>query len=1151
MHLLELLADRFAVTDTGRVVDLATGDAVALTIMSAGGPTEQRRWAIRCDALQKLRHRAIAPLVDYGAIGDAQRFEAWRCGSVWAGARAQAETMAERAAVFLRACGLTPGRSTLDAVRWSQNGAVVLLDADAGYPADTEPDAPALALDDHGFVVEERGPVQALAELFEDDGVRARVAGIWGAPGAGKSTIIGEVARVARLNGFVPVAVRWLDQAASGGLLRGRSLLLIDDDARGDGTEWSRLLDASMRSPRPHVLLLAGVEDVPGMDGVALERVAASALISSIRPAPLPGLEPRVRRAAEHAGGLPGRFVQLLWGDARSTYLPGRQPRTPARAAEQTAVYGEDAATAEVCPIPAAEARMWPAPGELVTLRRRVDTARELLRSGRHEPGERALRQAIGALARRGDWAHAGGGALALASCLLKRGRPRDAQTVLDDARDYWVRGGDEASLSDTATLTGTTWIDLARLDEAESVLAAACAAGRARAGGPASAAAVLAMARCLFWRGRYVEADQVVSSLSSTDRTDAFAVRAGVMASRVAVGCHEMARAVGGALEAVCRARASGEAVSVAEATAGAAFAHLAVGDLDAVERDVSDCLTAARAGRDPLRGIRARLLLAESARRQGRRAAVGALIERLTTLGGTGLPPIVRARCALLQDLAAAAGSEAEVVKRHVAATGLGALALFAPLDGRLLRQPDAFDPVIEDVVEILRVCQNADEEGAVLTDVCGRLRRRLHAAAVAFIAAEGTTLLTIAAEGVRIEAAVAERAISAGIVIPPHRHGDRLEAAAPVKYGGAMIGALVARWTIGSTHDLSGASAVLAVAAAAAAPAVSGTVMRRVRTISVGASGLLGASDAIAGVRGAIERAAKAPFPVLIEGESGSGKELIARALHRSGPRRDRSFCTLNCAALPDDLVEAELFGHARGAFTGAVAERPGVFEEAHRGTLFLDEIGELTLRAQAKVLRVIQEGELRRVGENVSRRVDVRIVAATNRDLRAEAAAARFRIDLLYRLDVVRIAAPPLRERREDIACLADHFWREAADRVGSRATLAAATMAALARYDWPGNVRELQNVLAALAVRSPKRGVVPPTALPPPFAPPAMDTGGRGEESCRLDDARRGFEARFVRAALVRTGGHRARAATELGVTRQGLTKLMTRLGISE
>ena len=282
------------------------------------------------------------------------------------------------------------------------------------------------------------------------------------------------------------------------------------------------------------------------------------------------------------------------------------------------------------------------------------------------------------------------------------------------------------------------------------------------------------------------------------------------------------------------------------------------------------------------------------------------------------------------------------------------------------------------------------------------------------------------------------------------------------------------------------------------------------------------------------------------MLIEGESGSGKELVARAIHRAGPRRDRPFCALNCAALPDDLVEAELFGHARGAFTGAVSDRAGVFEEAHGGTLFLDEVGELSPRAQAKVLRTIQEGELRRLGENVSRRVDVRIVAATNRDLRQEVDAGRFRRDLLYRLDVIRVTVPPLRERREDIA----RAGRTTSGTRRPRGSEAARRWPRrrwrrYLRYDWPGNVRELQNVLAALAVRSPKRGVVLPTALPPHFGAEAR------ADAWKLDEARRTFEEQFVRAALVRTGGHRTRAAAELGVTRQGLTKLMSRLGILE
>jgi transcriptional regulator with GAF, ATPase, and Fis domain len=305
------------------------------------------------------------------------------------------------------------------------------------------------------------------------------------------------------------------------------------------------------------------------------------------------------------------------------------------------------------------------------------------------------------------------------------------------------------------------------------------------------------------------------------------------------------------------------------------------------------------------------------------------------------------------------------------------------------------------------------------------------------------------------------------------------------------------------------------------------------------------LLGISPLMEDVRRSVERAAAAPFPILIEGESGAGKELVARALHRRSTRRDRPLTALNCAALPDDLAESELFGHARGAFTGAVVERTGVFEQAHAGTLFLDEIGELSLRAQAKILRAIQEGEIRRVGENVSRRVDVRLIAATNRDLRGEVSAGRFRLDLLYRLDVIRISVPPLRARREDIAVLVEHFWREAAERVGTRATLASGTVAMLAQYDWPGNVRELQNVLAALAVRAPRRGAIPSTSLPPSIGTASP------VEGWRLDTARRVFEERFVRAALVRSAGHRRRAAEELGVTRQGLTKLIARLGIAE
>jgi transcriptional regulator with GAF, ATPase, and Fis domain len=305
----------------------------------------------------------------------------------------------------------------------------------------------------------------------------------------------------------------------------------------------------------------------------------------------------------------------------------------------------------------------------------------------------------------------------------------------------------------------------------------------------------------------------------------------------------------------------------------------------------------------------------------------------------------------------------------------------------------------------------------------------------------------------------------------------------------------------------------------------------------------SELLGVSEAVANVRKAIVRAAAAPFAVLVEGESGVGKELAARAVHQLSARRERRFCDVNCAALPEDLLESELFGHAKGSFSGAVVDRAGLFEEADGGTLLLDEVADLSPRAQAKLLRAIQQQEIRRVGESFSRKVDVRIIAAANRDMRAEATAGRFRQDLLYRLDVIRIQIPPLRDRPDDIPFLAEHCWRIVTARTGCRARLSPATLSELGRYAWPGNVRELQNVIAALAVAAPQRGWVRPALLPPVIG--AATT----VSSARLADARAQFERRFVEVALARAGGNRARAARALGLSRQGLLKTLARLGL--
>jgi len=726
-----------------------------------------------------------------------------------------------------------------------------------------------------------------------------------------------------------------------------------------------------------------------------------------------------------------------------------------------------------------------------------------------------------------------------LARSLIKRGRPREARAALAEARRAALVSEQNDLLIDIAVETGHTWLEDARLDEGEIVLRTAVAASRGLGDAARVARGTVSLARCLFWGGRYEEADRLVTSLKP-GRDEEAAVHSALRA-RLAVGCGNPAAGVAHAARAAQLAEPFDAAWLAAQVAHASAFAHLAVGDSKAVDRDVELCVEAARRARDPILAVRARLLAAENSRRTGRPAAAARLVSRLARVAGGRIPEIVRARTALLADLLSAP-SEAAAVERHVNATGLVALSLYAmPSPGA----PGTDHGFVSEVVEILRCCQMADDDVRVLAAVCARLRRRLGAGGVGFFSNEHGGMTPIAVDGNRIDADIAMRVAGLAQAIEPQRTNDRIEGGVPIRYAGQPLGVLVARWPLGESQSMRGATALLVTTAAAAAPILAAVKARRSAEPGKGVGELLGVSAAIGEVRQAVERAALAPFPVVIVGESGCGKELVARALHRRSPRRDRPFSALNCAALPEDLLEAELFGHVRGAFTGAVVDRPGVFEEAHAGTLLLDEVGELSPRAQAKLLRTIQEGEVRRVGENLARRVDVRLVAATNRDLRQEVGAGRFREDLFYRLDVIRIVVPPLRDRREDVTVLAEIFWRQAVSRLGSQAVLAASTLAALARYDWPGNVRELQNVLAALAVRSPRRGVVPPTALPPHF------DNAQPSGSWRLVDARRVFDAQFVRAALARAGGHRERAAEELGVTRQGLSKLIARLGLTD
>jgi two-component system response regulator AtoC len=303
-----------------------------------------------------------------------------------------------------------------------------------------------------------------------------------------------------------------------------------------------------------------------------------------------------------------------------------------------------------------------------------------------------------------------------------------------------------------------------------------------------------------------------------------------------------------------------------------------------------------------------------------------------------------------------------------------------------------------------------------------------------------------------------------------------------------------------------------------------------------------GLIAESRAMHAALDLVARVAEHNTTVLITGESGTGKEVIARAIHRASPRALRPFVGINCAAIPESLLESELFGHVRGAFTGATADKAGLFDQANGGTLLLDEIGEMPVGLQAKLLRVLQEGEIRRVGDQKTRRVDVRVLAATARDLAAEAAAGRFREDLFYRLNVVAIELPPLSQRREDIAPLARHFVARLAQRFGRPLALSEEAVAWLEEHEWRGNVRELENAIERAVVLTDRNELEPGDFHVAPRPTPHALAG-------TLSDIVEVAEREAIAAALGATDGNRRAAAKRLGVSLRTLFYKMSRYGL--
>src|SRR3984893_14400760 len=312
------------------------------------------------------------------------------------------------------------------------------------------------------------------------------------------------------------------------------------------------------------------------------------------------------------------------------------------------------------------------------------------------------------------------------------------------------------------------------------------------------------------------------------------------------------------------------------------------------------------------------------------------------------------------------------------------------------------------------------------------------------------------------------------------------------------------------------------------------------------------MVGESYAMRQLRDQVAMAAPTNGRVLIYGENGTGKELVARTIHALSRRHTGPFVEVNCAAIPEELIESELFGHVRGAFTGAVADRRGKFEVADGGTIFLDEIGDMSLKTQAKVLRVLQEQTMEAVGGTAHIKVDARVLAATNKGLQAEIRAGRFREDLYFRLNVIPIFVPALRDRQEDVPRLADHFMAAFAREYGRRIkSFEPAAVAAIQHYSWPGNVRELRNVIERLMIMVPGDTIsASDLSFLDPHGLPRSDPHGPSEERLTLHEARDNFERDLILRTLAEQHGNMSRTADVLGVERSNLYRKMKAFGIA-
>jgi len=1105
------IADRFLAVGA-EWIDLATGASVRLRVTPAGTSREQLAWSARCETLANLRHPLINPLVDYGLADREHVFEAYLVrGPVQAGGAAGA-VLLTHAVRFVQSYGvdLPPDLAEL-----------VLRPVAAGSLRGIRP---------IGVFLQRRSVFESVADALELAGPGGTTAiAIEGPHASGLRTLQLATARAARLRGYVPLNAGtvgrfpWIAHHVFE-----RHVCVISGGGLPDSATLSNRVTASLlcrlatASARRHLVFsftrpgsCAG--PVVHVDSMGVIAMAAMVFVDrELGPS-----ADEVLVAARGAEGRPGLCLAQLTGKpyaftrARSMFVH-----------ESPQPYATDRSVAAPVTTPAGVRARDSGARAGRALQHATERAEALARRGRHAAADRLLSRAARVLAARGDPDHA-------ARAMVVRGWHARDRAHMPRAIDHFERARESATTPALALLAtiglGVALVDDGRLSEADAALRTGLLAAEQLRDAEVTTFAAAALARCFLWRGQPQEALTVLRSTPSAASAHA---RARVLAVQARAHLVEgtIPAAIRSARSALDLARPTGDARLIAAAYRALAAAVAAAGDRESAATHFAAGIRTALDAHLPLWVMRLRLSAADAEVTGGERRHVDRIVSH-----GRELPRLLRFLARAVQ--ARLSGQLLDQATRTFIATN-GAEALVRPTAG-------APTNPVADLEAFLELAHSAADERAAVEKIAAELCARLRTTTVIVVSGlPERRIIAIVGRPWHGDPHIAWRALGGGTGVPVDKAFEPAQAAEPLRYGGELIGAVAARWTAGSLLDTARVTALLRTAALAMAASVRALLDRGVPAAPAGAwDDLLGESAPARSLRDAIARAARAPFPVLIQGESGSGKELVARAIHRLGSRRDRRFCALNCAALSDELIEAELFGHARGAFTGAVGDRAGLFEEADGGTLFLDEIGELAARAQAKLLRVLQDGEVRRVGENMSRRVDVRIIAATNRRLADESAAGRFRVDLRFRLDVVRIEVPPLRERVADVPLLASRFWTDAAARVGSRATLAPDAVAALARYDWPGNVRELQNVIAWMAVHSPVRGRIGPAAVPEHVAHGGMTASGT------FDAAKEEFERRFVKAALAAAGGQRTKAAVALGVTRQGLAKMLRRLRI--